>query len=82
MNDKSRAGGASIGIGAVLVALGILFLLEQFFDFRLGQWQRTCKVIQCCRGIRYISPAQTPLSGMHRVRRSVKRCFKGGFRCR
>jgi hypothetical protein len=38
MNDKSRAGGASIGIGAVLVALGVLFLLEQFFDFRLGQW--------------------------------------------
>jgi hypothetical protein len=38
MNDKGRAGGASIGIGAVLVALGVLFLLEQLFDFQLGQW--------------------------------------------
>jgi len=38
MNDKRRAGGASIGIGAVLVALGVLFLLEQLFGFQLGQW--------------------------------------------
>jgi hypothetical protein len=37
MNDHTRAGGMSIGIGAVLVALGVLFLLEQFFGLRLGQ---------------------------------------------
>lgn len=37
MNQDIRAQGARIGIGAVLVMLGILFLLEQFFDFQLGQ---------------------------------------------
>jgi hypothetical protein len=37
MNDNTR-GSASIGIGAVLVAFGALFLIEQLFDFQLGQW--------------------------------------------
>jgi hypothetical protein len=38
MNDNTRSQGARVGIGAVLVMLGIVFLLEQFFDFQLGQW--------------------------------------------
>jgi hypothetical protein len=38
MNDKTRSGGASMGVGLVLVALGVLFLLEQLFGFQLGQW--------------------------------------------
>jgi hypothetical protein len=38
MNGDTKSQGARLGIGAVLVALGILFLLEQFFDVRLGQW--------------------------------------------
>ena len=38
MNDSTRSGGASLGIGAVLVGLGFLFLLVQLFDFQFGQW--------------------------------------------
>jgi len=37
MNDNTR-GSARLGLGAVLVAFGILFLLQQLFDFQLGQW--------------------------------------------
>jgi hypothetical protein len=38
MNRSDTRGGASIGLGVVLVALGALFLLEQFFDFGFGHW--------------------------------------------
>jgi len=37
MNENTK-GSVRLGLGAVLVALGALFLLEQFFDFRLGDW--------------------------------------------
>ena len=38
MNSNDRGSDSSLGIGVVLVALGTLFLLEQFFGFQLGPW--------------------------------------------
>jgi hypothetical protein len=38
MDDRVRFGDARIGMGVVLIALGILFLVQQFFGLELGQW--------------------------------------------
>jgi hypothetical protein len=38
MNGNMRSGSASIGIGAVMIALGVLFLLWQLFGFQMGRW--------------------------------------------